>query len=126
MSKQSTAKRINIGALLVAAAGVFVIFLSAPDLFPAVPPGVLILIAVAGIVAFVSGRWTPIIGVLIPLMIAIGGIASGTTIDIVRGEENAGAIIGTAIQYPALITAIAAGTIATIAGGQRVPSLHGP
>ena len=49
----STPRRINIGALLVAAAGVFVIFLSAPDLFPAVPPGVIILAVAAALVAFV-------------------------------------------------------------------------
>ncbi len=125
MSNQPTARRINVGALLVAAAGVFVIFVSAPDLFPAVPPGVLILATAAAIVAFVPGRWTPIIGVLLPLMICIGGIASGTTIDILQGEENVGAILGTVIQYPALITAIAAGTMATVAGGQRAASHSG-
>ncbi len=112
MSKQSTARRINVGALLIAAAAVFIIFLSAPDLFPAVPPGVFILIAAAAIVAFAPGRWTPVKGVLIPLMITIGGIASGNTVDILNGEHNAGAILGTVIQYPALITAIAAGVMA--------------
>lgn len=108
----STPRRINIGALLAAAAAVFIIFLSAPDLFPSVPPGVFILIAAAAIVAFVPGHWTPVVGVLIPLMITIGGIASGNTIDILNGEHNIGAILGTVIQYPALITAIAAGVIA--------------
>ncbi len=109
----STPRRINIGALLVAAAGVLVIFLSAPDLFPAVPPGVIILAVAAALVAFVPGRWTPIVGVLIALMITIGGIASGNTIDILNGEENPGAILGTVIQYLALVTAIAAGVMAT-------------
>lgn len=122
MTNQSTARRINVAALIVAATGVFVIFLSAPDLFPAVPPGVPILVAAAAIVAFVPGRWTAIIGVLVPLMISIGGIASGTTIDILNGEENLGAILGTAIQYPALITAIVAGTMAIVAGGQHADS----
>ncbi len=114
MSKLSPARRINVGALLVAAAAVFIVFVSAPDLFPGVPPGLLILAAAAAIVAFVPGRWTPIVGVLIPLAIAIGGIASRTSIDILQGEENAGAILGTLIQYPALITAIAAGTLAMV------------
>ena len=114
MNKLTPARRINVGALLVAAAAVFIVFVSAPDLFPAVPPGVLILAATAAIVAFVPGRWTPIVGVLIPLMITIGGIANGTSIDILQGEENAGAILGTVIQYPALITAIAAGSLAMV------------
>jgi hypothetical protein len=98
MSKLSPARRINVGALLVAAAGVFIVFVSAPDLFPAVPPGILILAAAAAIVAFVPGRWTPIVGVLIPLVITIGGIANGTSIDILQGEENAGAILGTSTR----------------------------
>ena len=66
MGKLTPARSINVGALLVAAAGVFIIFVSAPDLFPAVPPGVVILAAAAAIVAFVPGRWTPVVGVLIP------------------------------------------------------------
>ena len=121
----STPRRINIGALLVAAAGVFVIFLSAPDLFPAVPPGVIILAVAAAVIAFVPGRWTPIVGVLIALMITIGGIASGTTIDILNGEENPGAILGTVIQYPALITAIAAGVMATTRRSSSTATLAG-
>ena len=121
----STPRRINIGALLVAAAGVFVIFLSAPDLFPAVPPGVIILAVAAALIAFVPGRWTPIVGVLIALMITIGGIASGNTIDILNGEENPGAILGTVIQYPALITAIAAGVMATTRRSSSTATLAG-
>jgi len=121
----STPRRINIGALLVAAAGVFVIFLSAPDLFPAVPPGVIILAVAAALVAFVPGRWTPIVGVLIALMITIGGIASGNTIDILNGEENPAAILGTVIQYPALITAIAAGVMATTRRSSSMAILAG-
>ena len=121
----STPRRINIGALLVAAAGVFVIFLSAPDLFPAVPPGVIILAVAAALIAFVPGRWTPIVGVLIALMVTIGGIASGNTIDILNGEENPGAILGTVIQYPALITAIAAGVMATTHRSSSTATLAG-
>ena len=85
MSNQSTARRINVAALLATATGVFV--------------------------------RTVIIGVLLPLMISVGGIASGTTIDILNGEVNRGAILGTVIQYPALITAIVAGTMAIVAAG---------
>ena len=122
MSKPSPARSINVGALLVAAAGVFIIFVSAPDLFPAVPPGVLILAAAAAIVAFVPGRGTPIVGVLLPVVITIGGVANGTSIDILQGDENAGAILGTVIQYPALITATTAGTLAMVSDRSSPPS----
>lgn len=118
MNQMSTPRRINIGALLIAAAGILVIFASAPDLFPTVPPGPIILAVAAGLVAFAPGRFTPVIGVVVPLFIFIGGFVSGGLAD--NLNENAGAIAGTVIQMPALITAIVAGAIATKAGSRSV------
>ena len=111
MSKQSTARRINVGALLVAAPQSSSSSCRRPTCSPPSRPESSSWSPAAAIVAFAPGRWTPVIGVLIPLMITIGGIASGNTIDILNGEHNAGAILGTVIQYPALITAIAAGVM---------------
>ena len=59
-------------------------------------------------------------------MITIGGTASGTSIDILQGEENAGAILGTVTRYPALITAIAAGTVAMVSDLSAPAPLGGP
>ena len=58
-------------------------------------------------------------------MITIGGIASGNTFDILNGEANPGAILGTVIQYPALITAIAAGVMATTRRSSSTATLAG-
>lgn len=123
MNQMPTPRRINIGALLVAAAGILVIFASAPDLFPTVPPGPIILAVAAGLVAFAPGRFTPVIGVVVPLLIFIGGFVSGGLAD--NLNENAGAIAGTVIQMPALLTAIVAGAIATKAGSRPVVT-HSP
>jgi hypothetical protein len=117
MNQLKKPRRINVAALLAAAAGILIIFASAPHLFPPLPPGPIILAVAAGLVAFVHRRWTLVIGVVVPLFIIIGGLASGGLAD--NLSENAGAIAGTAIQLGALITAIAAGTSATLAGQRR-------
>lgn len=100
-------------AILVAAAGILLIFASASDLFPAVPPGPIILAAAAALVAFAPGRWTPLVGVVVPLFITVGGFLSGGLSDALA--ENAGAIVGSTVEMSALVTAIAAGTLATVA-----------
>lgn len=120
MNRRAKSRQINIAALLVAAVGILIIFASAPDLFPPIPPGPIILAVAAGLVAFVPGRWTPIIGVVVPLFIIIGGITTGGLARNLSG--NAGVIAGTAIQLLALITAIAAGAIATMPGQSRTGS----
>jgi hypothetical protein len=117
MHQPSTLRRINVAALLAAAVGILIIFTSAPDLFPAVPPGPIILAATAGLVAFVPARWTLALGMIVPLFIIAGGLTSGGLAD--NLSENAGAIAGTAIQLAALIVAIAAGATATLAGRRR-------
>lgn len=43
MNQLSKPRRLNIAALLVAASGILIIFASAPDGFPAVAPGPIIL-----------------------------------------------------------------------------------
>jgi hypothetical protein len=107
MSSLSKPRQLNIVAMLAAAAAILLIFASAPSLFPPIPPGPIILTVTAALVAFAPGRWTIVIGVLVPLFILIGGIATGGLVDSLN--ENAGAITGTVLQLIALVTAIAAG-----------------
>lgn len=107
MSSLSKPRQLNIVAMLAAAAAILLIFASAPGLFPPIPPGPIILTVTAALVAFAPGRWTIVIGVLVPLFILIGGIATGGLVDSLN--ENAGAITGTVLQLIALVTAIAAG-----------------
>lgn len=111
MNEPSRLRRINVAAMLVAAGGILVIFASAPDLFPTVPPGPIILAAAAALVAFVPGRWTPVVGVVVPLFIIVGGFVGGGLAD--NLGENAGAVVGMAVQLLALVAAIVAGALAT-------------
>jgi len=106
MPRLSKLRQINVAALLVAAAGILLIFASAPDLFPAVPPGPIILTVAAAVVACIAGRWTAVIGVAVPVFIIVGGIVSGGLAN--NLDENAVVIAGTAIELISLATAIGA------------------
>jgi hypothetical protein len=109
MSTHTTARNINVAALLTAGTGVLILFISAPELFPPVPVGTIVLLVAAAVVSFVPGRWTAVLGTVVPTFILIGAAASGQSLDILEGSENAGALAGTLIQLPALAIAIVAG-----------------
>ena len=113
MNTLSTPRKINVAALVVAAGGLLILFVSVPDHFPTVPPGPIILLVAASLVAFAPGRWTPLVGVVVPLAIFVGGLMTGAP-DLLIHPDNVGAVVGSAIQTTALITAIAAGTIALL------------
>src|SRR5215208_4793256 len=57
----SPAARLTVAALLAAALG-FAIQIAAGVEVPAVPPGLVMLLRAAGLVAFLPRRWTPAIG----------------------------------------------------------------
>ena len=121
MHPVSTPKNVNVAAILVAPAAILLIFVSSPNLFPPVPPGPIILAAAAGLVAIACGRSTTVVGVFAPLVIFVGGVVSGGLDNL---NENAGAITGTAIQLPALLSAIVACGLG--APGHSAPTNPGP
>jgi len=120
MNSLSKPRQVNIAAMIAAAAAILLIFAAAPSRFPPIPPGPIILAVATALVAFAPGRWTPVIGVIVPLFILIGGITTGGLVD--NLNENAGAITGTALLLIALVTAIAAGTRAISRGHQTATS----
>ena len=112
MNQPSKFRRVNVAAILVAAVGILLIFVSARDLFPVIPPGPIILAVAAAVVAFAPGRWPPVVGVVVPLFITVGGFLSGGLSDALG--ENAGTILGITIEMVALVTAMVAGVMATV------------
>lgn len=114
MQTLSTPRLVNITALLVGAAGILIIFVADPGRFPPVPPGPIFLTVAAGVVAFVPGRWTPVVGVFVPLMIFVGGIVSGEVAEILTSPASAIALTGALVQLVANPIAVVAGTIGLI------------
>jgi hypothetical protein len=97
MNRQSSSSfsgKLTVVALLDAAAGIAVQIVSGVD-YPTVPPGLIILLAASGIVAFGPWRWTPMAGVLLD-------------------PSRLGVFTGFWIQFLAVIAAVVGGTAATV------------
>ena len=106
--------RLNVVALIVAAAGILIQFLVGVPGFPDVPPGPIILAVVAIAVYVLHQRWpwVIILGVLAPLFIIVGGIIEGSSWGRLAHPGDFGPFIGTALQWIAMPVAVVAGILA--------------
>lgn len=109
MRHLSDPRWINVVTLLLAAAALMLVFTLAPDMFPPVPPGPVLLVAAAGAVALAPGRWTPIAGVLVPAFMIIGGVITGGLVDVLNASPTV--VAGSVFQVAALLVAIASGSV---------------
>jgi len=103
---------LTVAALLVAAAGFVVQIVSGVDV-PTVPPGLVIMLVAAGLVAFLPWRWTPVIGTAVGLFLFVGFFASGAVGNLLDASQG-GVFIGAWIQFLAVIVAVIAGVVATV------------
>lgn len=104
--------KVTVAALLVAAAGIVIQIVSEVD-FPTVPPGLIILLVAAGLVAFGSWRWTPVVGAFVGLWLLIGFFLSGEASRLLDLSQLGG-FAGLWVQLLAVIVAVVAGIFATI------------
>ncbi len=115
LTSLSRAKMLNVVGLLGAFIGLLILIFVAG----VVPQGVLgvalLLLVVAGLVAFLPFRWTPIIGVALPLFMLVGAIASlASLVSILTNLANIVGFLGMGLQMLGLITAVLAGIVATV------------
>jgi hypothetical protein len=105
------ASKLTIAALLVAAAGFVIQIVSGVDV-PTVPPGLVIMLVAAGLVAFLPWR-IPVVGAAVGLFLLVGFFASGA-VGSLLDLSRLGVIIGAWIQFLAVIVAVVAGIVATV------------
>jgi hypothetical protein len=104
---------LTVAGLVVAAAGI-VIQIAAGAEYPTVPPGLIILLAAAGLVALSTRwRWTTIVGVIVSLFLLVGGALAPQARAQLGDPGQVGVFIGTVIQLLALVVALVAGVAAT-------------
>jgi hypothetical protein len=108
----SLAGKLTVAALLVAVAGIVIQIVSGVD-YPTVPPGIVILLVAAGVVAFGPWRWAPVAGVVVGLFLLVGFFASGAAARLLDPSQLGG-FAGTWVQFMAVIVAVVVGTTATI------------
>ena len=111
-SSSPSASKVTLAALLVAAAGFVIQIASGVDV-PTVPPGLVIMLVAAGLVAFLPWRWTPVIGTAVGLFLFVGFFGSGAVGNLLD-PSRLGVLIGAWIQFLAVIVAVVAGIVATV------------
>jgi hypothetical protein len=114
LTSWSRAKMLNVVGLLGAFIGLLTLIVVG-----ATPQNVLsvalILLVVAGLVAFLPWRWVSIIGVILPLFMLVGAVASfSNMISLLANVANPVAILGMVVQMLGLITAVLAGIVTTV------------
>jgi hypothetical protein len=110
----SNAAKTNAVGLVFAAAGIVVQIAAGSDLYPGVPPGPIILLAGAAVVAFGPRRWAPYVGVFVPVFLLVGAtisafVASESFVDQLSDVGEAGIFTGTLMQMIGVVVALGAG-----------------
>ena len=116
-SSLSSASKLTVAALRVAALGFAIQIFSGIDI-PTVPPGLVILVVAATVVALtvvalLPWRWVPVVGAFAGLFLFVGFFASGALGNLLD-PSRFGVLVGAWIQFLALIVAVAGGLVATI------------
>ena len=109
-SPLSPAGKATVAALLVAALGFAVQIVSGLEV-PTVPPGLVILLAAAVLVAAVPWRWIPLVGAAVGLFLLVGFFASGA-VGALLAPDRLGVLVGAWVQFLALIVTVVAGIAA--------------
>ena len=110
----SRADMLNVVGLVAAAAGIFILFATGVAA-QSVPVGAILLLVVAGLVAFFPRWWTPIVGVVLPLFIfLVAAFVAPGLVDYLTHPSELSWFVGTWVQMVGLITAIVAGIVATV------------
>jgi membrane-bound ClpP family serine protease len=112
LSRLSRQARTEAAALTVAAIGIIIQIIGGVK-YPVVPPGLIILLAGAALVAFLPWRRIgALLGVLVGAFMIFGAAAASTGRYDLTHPGHPGAFIGTWIQLIAVVVAVIAGLAA--------------
>jgi hypothetical protein len=108
----SSAAKLNVTGLVLTAAGMLLQIAAGSTLYPSLT-GPIVLFAAAVVVVFGPGRWTPYVGLLVPLVLAAGAIIAavmtGDFIDQLTDVGRPGVLVGSLMHVVGLTAAVAAG-----------------
>ena len=110
----TTAEKVSAEGLVLAAAGIVIQIVAGSDLFPTIPPGPVILILGAGLIAFGPRSWARYVALIIPIFLLVGATTAGVVatdswVDQLRRPEQTGIFLGTVLQFTAIAVALVAG-----------------
>ena len=126
-AKHTVLTKLTIAGLISVAVAIWMQWLSGDPAYPKFPPGPVIFIAVAAIVAMgTRWWWTPLIGALISLLVTTGWFAllSRGVLRLTHpgsvGKFAAGIFAGALLQIVALVFTDIAGLVATVQNYRRM------
>jgi hypothetical protein len=110
VSRLSNAANLSVTGLVLTAAGMLVQIAAGSQLYPTLA-GPIVLLAAAVIVAFVRRRWTPYVGLLVPLVLGVGAIIAavmtGAFVAQLTDVGNPGVLLGSLMHVIGLVAAVA-------------------
>jgi hypothetical protein len=119
----SNAAKVNAAGLVLTSAGMLLQIAAGSTLYPSIT-GPIVLIAAAIFVAFGPGRWTPWVGLVVPLVLGLGAIAAavmtGGFIDQLTDIGKPGLLAGSLMHVIGLVAAVGGGVGMLI--GRRGPA----
>lgn len=108
----SSAAKLNVAGLVLTAAGMLLQIAAGSELYPSLA-GPIVLLATAVLVAFLRGRWTAYVGILVPLVLGVGAIIaaliSGEFIEQLTDIGNPGIFLGSLMHVIGLTAAVVGG-----------------
>jgi hypothetical protein len=107
----SDASRLNLGGMLAAVVGIVIQIATGVD-YPTIPPGPIVLLVAVAIVALGRWRWSPIVGVIVPAFLLIGGTIAGFANDELWDPGEPGQFFGLLVQAAGVITGLIGGILA--------------
>ncbi len=123
-SSLTPASKLTVAALLIAAGGFVLQMVSGVTNTPTVPPGLVILLVAAGLVALLPWWWMPVVGAFAGLFNLIAFVVIGAVGRLLEPSPLS-SFVGARIMFLAAIAAAVAGIIATIQN-YRTGSRTGP
>jgi len=113
----SWSTRLTALALVGVAVGIWIQALAGAPEYPTIPPGPIVLVVLAAVIALVHRwKWMPITGTLLSALIFAGAFATPYTGNRLGDPGAVGAFTGTVIQMLALVIGVVAGIFATAEG----------
>jgi hypothetical protein len=110
----STAAKVNAAGLVLTSAGMLVQIAAGSTLYPSIT-GPIVLIVAAIFVAFGPSRWTPWVGLVVPLVLGLGAIVAalmiGDFIDQLTDLGRTGLFVGSLMHVVGLVAAVAGGAM---------------
>jgi hypothetical protein len=118
-----TAAKVNAAGLVLTSAGMLVQIAAGSTLYPSIT-GPIVLIVAAIFVAIGPARWTPWVGLVVPLVLGLGAIVAavmaGGFIDQLTDLGRPGLFVGSLMHVVGLVAAVAGGAMMVL--GRRGPA----